>query len=168
MKEVRLYLGPNPYFSTRRWQILRGVLVAAFVLLMVRCGGSAGPGPGPGMTENPSGSKDMGGMSQPVVDCCLHGEYHSCSSSNASSCLRGFTSACTRDATQDLAKCGKKTGDSCTKNEECADKICIMRGGSALGICTQQCSSFTDCPSPMFNWECDYADNVSMKVCIPK
>ena len=61
-----------------------------------------------------------------------------------------------------------KVGEQCTASSDCADKLCIFRGNSEIGICTKQCTDTFDCPFPFSDWNCDYAGGISMKVCIPK
>ncbi|MBL9008758.1 MAG: hypothetical protein JNJ46_31150 [Myxococcales bacterium] len=143
---------------------LARVLLAVMVLVAMNCGGQP-PSPGPSGSPNPSPSPNSS-----VYDCCTKdAEYYACGSTDdASQCVRGFTSACTRDATKEAAKCGKKVGDSCEKNSDCHDNICVFRGGASIGICSRQCSSTFDCPFPSRNWDCDLASGVSMKVCLPK
>jgi hypothetical protein len=50
-----------------------------------------------------------------------------------------LASACGDDRAQ--------TGDSCTKNEDCADSRCIIGGSFPDGVCTPECDTNADCPS---------------------
>lgn len=48
-----------------------------------------------------------------------------------------------------LTACGTTVGDPCTTPSDCADKLCINRGETPGGYCSQQCivGDDTSCPS---------------------
>lgn len=44
-----------------------------------------------------------------------------------------------------------KTGDVCTRNNDCSSKLCYVEDGRHMRYCTERCSSDADCPR---GWRC--------------
>lgn len=62
------------------------------------------------------------------------------------------------------ASAPKRTvGKECGADGDCASGICIVRGQARFGYCSQECQSFSECPS---FWECKRVKNGSGKYCV--
>ncbi|MCA9660984.1 MAG: hypothetical protein KC486_21765, partial [Myxococcales bacterium] len=58
----------------------------------------------------------------------------------------------------------KEVGQPCQYADECQGDVCLFTGGDDVGLCSQVCDDWSDCPD---FWDCVEVDNTAFKACFP-
>ena len=58
----------------------------------------------------------------------------------------------------------KEIGQPCQYADECQGDVCLFTGGDDVGLCSQVCDDWSDCPD---FWDCVEVDNTAFKACFP-
>lgn len=168
-------------------------LVAMMAVAAVGCGGSGGDGgdgsggsgsggsTGKGGSDSTSHSSSSGSTSS--FECCINQDRYSCPDEAAADQCANFANPDPSGCTHLSTPCGSSTssgsssgssssgdpqkkdvGVQCKSDDECKSDACIFKPNTVVGICSQQCESWADCPS---FWDCTDIGLASGTYCVP-
>lgn len=64
-----------------------------------------------------------------------------------------------------LTACGRgdaRTGEPCSRDEDCAHGLCVEGAGGPHALCTVSCASERDCPE---GWSCSGVTQANVLIC---